>query len=271
MLGTRNINVEDTSGRFVTDMQDLAMSERSAESEAIFEKNGLSDTDLKNEFRSDTGIPPFGPAAPLRAFKTWSLSSDQRIEAAYYDTDLRAAEAIMKLYMDGVETSIVERVFSLGMLGLKAKRRLVPTRWSISATDDIISGTLVKQIEVNPTIDHYEVTQYSHLANDYSVILIPDDVWRFEMLENWFLNTGQMLSGGDYEDARRLKHNPTIAGAYFASRLAVAEHLARRRKRGCRPCTTRDPSAIYNLLRRMANKRRRTWSSEKTTTKVRKS
>ena len=63
MLGTRNINVEDTSGRFVTDMQDLAMSERSAESEAIFEKNGLSDTDLKNEFRSDTGIPPFGPAA----------------------------------------------------------------------------------------------------------------------------------------------------------------------------------------------------------------
>lgn len=231
VLGTRNINVEDTSGRFVMDMQDLAMSERPAESEAIFEKNGLSDTDLKNEFRFDTGIPPFGPAAPLRAFKTWSLSSDQRIEAAHYDTDLRAAEAIMKLYIDGVETSIVERVFSLGMLGLKAKRRLVPTRWSISATDDIISGTLVKQIEVNPTIDHYEVTQYSHLANDYSVILIPDDVWRFEMLENWFLNSGQMASGGDYEDARRLKHNPTIAGAYFASRLAVAEHLARRRKR----------------------------------------
>lgn len=231
VLGTMKIKVQDTSDRFVMKMQDLAMSGSPAESEAIFEKKWLSDTDLKNEFRIDIGITPFGPAAPLRAFKTWSLSSDQRIEAAHYDSDLRAADAIMKLYMDGVETSIVERVLSLGMLGLKKKRRLVPTRWSISATDDIISGTLVKQVEMNPTIDYFEVTQYSHLANDYSVILIPDDVWRFEMLENWFANSGQIASGGDYEDARRLKHSPTIAGAYFASRLAVAEHLARRHRR----------------------------------------
>jgi hypothetical protein len=231
VLGTMSINVQDISGRYVENIQELAMSERPAESEATFEKRPLSDIDLKEGLQLDTGVTPFGPAAPLRAFKASSLSADQRIEAAYYDTDLRAADAMMKLYMHGVETSIVQRVLSMGMLGLKKKRKLVPTRWSISATDDIISGMLVRANEINPTIDLFEVTQYSHLANYYSVILIPDDVWSFEMMERWFANSGQMATGVDYEDASGLNHNPTIAGAYFAARLAVAEHLARRHKK----------------------------------------
>src|SRR5919198_2707619 len=164
VLGTMSINVQDIAGRYVENIQELAMSERPAESEAIFEKKPLSDVDLKEELRLDSGVMPFGPAAPLRAFKTSSLSADQRIEAAFYDTDLRAADAMMKLYMHGVETSIVQRVLSMGMLGLKKKRKLMPTRWSISATDDIISAMLVKANEINPTIDLFEVTQYMHLA-----------------------------------------------------------------------------------------------------------
>ena len=231
VLGTKSINVQDTSGRFVRDLQVLAMSKSPAESEAMFEKNRLTDTGVMSEFRIDFGITPFGPTAPLKAFKTASFSTDQRIETTHSDSDLPAADAIMKLYLDGVETSVVERVFSLGMLGLKKKRRLVPTRWSISATDDIISSTLAKKIEVNPIIDYFEVTRYCHLANDYSVILMPDEVWRFEMLENWFSTTGQISSSGDYEDARKLQHNPTIGGSFFASRLAVAEHLTHRQKR----------------------------------------
>jgi DNA repair protein NreA len=117
------------------------------------------------------------------------------------------------------------------MLGVKKKRKLVPTRWSISATDDIISSMLVKEIGMNPTIDLFEVTRYSHLANYYSIILIPDDMWIFEMIESWFTSRGQATIGADNEDERGLNHNPTIAGAYFAARLAVAEHLAHRHKK----------------------------------------
>jgi DNA repair protein NreA len=231
VLGTMSVNVKDISGRYVENIQELAMSERPAESEATFEKRPLSDVDLKEGLRLDNGVTPFGPAAPLRTFKASSLSADQRIEAAYYDTDLRAADAMMKLYMLGVETSIVQRVLSMGILGLKKKRKLVPTRWSISATDDIISSMLVKANEMSPTIDLFEVAQYSHLANSYSVILIPEDVWSFEMMEFWFANSGQMATGVDYEHARGLNHNPSIVGAYFAARLAVAEHLAHRHKK----------------------------------------
>jgi hypothetical protein len=231
VLGTRSSNVQAISGRYVESIQELAMSERPAESEATFEKKPLSYVDLKEGLRLDSGITPFGPAAPLRALKTSSISADPRIESVYYDTDLRAADAMMKLYMSGIETSIVQRVLSMGMVGIKKKRKLVPTRWSISATDDIISGMLIEANEINPTIDLFEVTQYSHLANYYSIILIPDDTWSFEVMEFWFANSGQMATGVDYEDASAFNHNPKIAGAYFAARLAVAEHLARRHKK----------------------------------------
>src|ERR671922_1723777 len=231
--GVASLKVNDTSsGRYLESLQELAMSERPADSEASFEKRLLlADVELEKELRLNTESAPFGPAAPIKTFKASSLSADQRIESAHYDTDLRAADAIMELYRRGVETSSLQRVFSVGMLGLKKNRKLVPTRWSISATDDIISGRLVKENEINQAIDLFEVTQYSHLANNYSVILVPDDVWSFEMIESWFTNSGQIATGSDYEDARGLDQYPSIAGAYFAARLAVAERLSRRRRK----------------------------------------
>jgi hypothetical protein len=231
VLGTMNVNIHDISSRYLENMQELAMSERPAETEATFEKRAVVDAHMQKELRLDHVATPFGLAAPLRGFKVSSLSADQRIETVYYDTDLRAADAMMELYRRSVEMSIIQRVLSMGMLGVKKKRKLVPTRWSISATDDIISSMLVKEIGMNPTIDLFEVTRYSHLANYYSIILIPDDRWIFEMIESWFTSRGQVATGADNEDERGLNHNPTIAGAYFAARLAVAEHLARRHKK----------------------------------------
>ena len=232
VLGTMNVNVHDvSSSRYLENMQELAMSESPAEAEATFEKRPVADAHMQKELRLNHEATPFGPAAPLRRFKVSSLSADQRIETAYYDTDWRAAEAMMELYRRSVEISIIQRVLSMGMLGVKKKRKLVPTRWSISATDDIISSMLVKEIGMNPTIDLFEVTRYSHLANYYSIILVPNDRWIFEMIESWFTSRGQVATGADNEDERGLNHNPTIAGAYFAARLAVAEHLARRHKK----------------------------------------
>jgi hypothetical protein len=229
--GTFSMNVHDTSGRYLENMQELAMSERPVESEATFEKKPLPDVELEKEVRLNADAAPFGPAAPLKTFKASSLSADQRIEAAHYDTDLKASDAVMDLYRRGVETSSIHKVLSVGMLGLKKNRKLVPTRWSISATDDTISNRLARENEANPAIDMFEVTQFSHLANYYSVVLMPDEVWSFEMIESWFTGCGQIATGSDHEDARGLDHYPTIAGAYFAARLAVAENLASRRRK----------------------------------------
>jgi DNA repair protein NreA len=226
--GVLDANVYDTSGRYIESLQELAMTSKPAESEALFEKRPIVDIEQEKELGESA---PFGPIAPLRNFKTTSLSVDKRLEDVYYDKDLHAAEAIVDLYYEGVEVSRIHRVLSVGMLGLKKNRKLVPTRWSITATDDIISVNLIKGLESYLQIDRFEVYKYSHLGNHYSIILIPDEVWSFEMKEVWFDNNGNIGMGIDFEDARGLDHYPSIAGAYFAARLGIAEHLSERRRK----------------------------------------
>jgi hypothetical protein len=121
------------------------------------------------------------------------------------------------------------------MLGRKNKRHLVPTRWSISATDDIISSYLVKKIELFQSIDKFEVIKYNHFSNYYSIIFIPSDVWSFEMVEAWYdqNNVNKFFLESDYEDATGLDHYPRIAGAYFAAKLGVLEYLTSSKKRKC--------------------------------------
>ncbi len=229
--GVTSMNIHDTTGRYVENLQDLAMSERPVESEATFEKQTITEIEHDKEVRLNAEAAPFGPSAPIKSFKASSMSADKRIESAYYDKDLSASSAIVGLYESGVEISRIHRVLSIGMLGMKKGRRLVPTRWSITATDDIISKKLVQENDTSESTDLFEVNRYSHLSNYYSVILLPDDVWSFEMIEGWFTADGGLGIAADYEDARGLDHYPTIAGAYFAARLAVAEHLSRRRRR----------------------------------------
>ncbi|HEY7081877.1 MAG TPA: hypothetical protein VH500_19460 [Nitrososphaeraceae archaeon] len=226
--GVSKVDVHNVSGRYVESLQEVAMTNKSVESEATFERMPISDLEQERDSGFDTDSAPFGPAAPLKSFKTSSstISVDQRIEDAYYDKDLSAAQAIVELYLDGVEVSTLHRVLSIGMLGLKKNRKLVPTRWSISATDDIISANLIKRIETYSMIDRFKIYKYVHLGNYYSVILIPDEIWSFEMQEAWYDdNSGNMQIGIDFENVNGLDHYPSIAGAYFAARLGVAEYL----------------------------------------------
>jgi len=229
--GVLDIDIHTTGGKYIDSLQELAMASKSAESEATFEKKPIFDVQQEKELGLDTESAPFGPVAPLKNFKTSSFSVDQRLENVYYDKDLHAAEAVVELYKKGVEVSRIHRVLSMGMLGLQKNRRLVPTRWSISATDDIISVNLIRGIHTYPTIDFFEIYKYSHLGNYYSIILIPDNIWSFEMQEAWFDNNGNLGIGADFEDAKGLDHYPSIAGAYFAARLGVAEHLLKRRRK----------------------------------------
>ena len=134
---------------------------------------------------------------------------------------MKAEDAVLKLYNSGIEISKIQKCFSIGMLG--KKRKLVPTKWSITATDDIISKSIVDEVLENNIIDTSKVFAYEHLGNIFSIILFPHR-WIFEMVEAWYSN-GILGFGSDNEDARGINHPPRIAGAYFAAKLAVSEYL----------------------------------------------
>ena len=107
------------------------------------------------------------------------------------------------------------------MLG--QKRKLVPTKWSITATDDIICKSLTAEVLDYSLIDSCRVFSHEHLGNIFTIVLFPHR-WIYEMIEAWYSN-GVMGFGSDYEDARGIDHPPAIAGAYFAAKLGVLEYL----------------------------------------------
>ena len=213
--GIQKVPIEQTEGRYIENLQEVTMSSKPTDLDLIFNKKVSSNISINGE------SAPFGPIGEIKSAKFSGSTSSKPIEKIFYDKDIDASDAVLKLYNSGIEISKIQKCFSIGMLG--KKRKLVPTKWSITATDDIISKSIVENILENNVIDVCKIFSYEHLGNIFSVILFPHR-WMFEMIEAWYSN-GIIGFGSDYEDARGIKHPPHIAGAYFAGKLAVSEYL----------------------------------------------
>ena len=215
--GIQKVPVNDPTGRYIENLQELAMSETATDSDIQFYK-ATSPVGLLDGYSA-----PFGPIGEIKSVKFSSSPSQRQIEKVYYDRDLLASDAVLKLYNSGIEISQIQKCFSIGMMG--KKRKLVPTRWSITATDDIISQSLIDETLDYPLIDGTRVFHFGHMGNLFSVILFSHR-WLYEMIEAWY-SKGVLGFGSDHEDARGIDHPPEIAGAYFAAKLAVGEYLVR--------------------------------------------
>jgi hypothetical protein len=213
--GIQKMSIEQTEGRYIENLQEVTMSSKPTDLDLIFSKNVSSNISIDGE------SAPFGPVGEIKSAKFSGSTSTKPIEKIFYDRDMKAQDAVLKLYNSGIEISKIQKCFSIGMLG--TKRKLVPTKWSITATDDIISKSIVEKILENNLIDVCKIFSYEHLGNIFSVILFPHR-WIFEMVEAWYSN-GVLGFGSDNEDARGMKHPPHIAGAYFSAKLAVSEYL----------------------------------------------
>lgn len=219
--GVQNVSVAQPQGRYIESLQELAMSSNTPDSDIVFQKHTSPITTIDGE------SAPFGPIGEIKTAKFSGMSTNQTIEKTYYDKDLKAGDAVVSLYDSGIEISKIQKCFSIGMFG--KERKLVPTRWSITATDDIISKSLVAEILDCQTIDSCQVFTHEHLGNIFSVFLFPHR-WIFEMEEAWYTDKGEIGFGADAEDANGIDHYPSIAGAYFAAKLGIAEYLKRKQR-----------------------------------------
>lgn len=231
LKGTMIHNVSKISDRYIESLQDMALSKRAVDSTMTFEKIPSQYLNEMVLSKSDLEEIPTVFSAPVSEFKIYPSTSDEKIEKKYYDGDLLASDAVVELYENNVDITRIAKVLSIGMLGRKKNRKLVPTKWSITAADDIVSMNLLKKIKDNTVLDCYLVFDFNHLGNYYSIIFIPDDVWNFEMIESWIDTNGRVHIGSDYESGKNIDHYPSIAGAYFAARLAAAEYLFKKRKK----------------------------------------
>lgn len=209
-------------------IQELAISFFPIDTEVFFERKPSGAIVLSSEFE------PFGPSAPIKSLKIGSYKTIKPIEKAYYDFDMKAEEAVMMAYSSNIDVSVIQRAFSSGCFGLKKNRRFVPTRWSITAVDSIISNNLIRKIKSFPIINEYQVYSFNNIGNKFIVLMMPTK-WKYESMEAWWPGTfwnpwKNVVIYGDYENFSGRKTYAEIGGCYYAARLAVTEKLIEMRK-----------------------------------------
>ena len=194
----------------------------------------LKPTDLEinlikkpNYIKEDDKITmPIRIVAPLKNIRiTENTKIHTKIDKVFSDTDLKAGEAINYLYNNEFGEQFLQQLLSIGILGLKKNRRLMPTRWSITATDDIIGKELIKEIKNYNKIEDCRLFFDNYLGNYYFILLMPE-LFGYELFEYSMRHSQIKEEWTDFEDYfGRKDYASNSVGGYYSVRLSVLEYL----------------------------------------------
>jgi hypothetical protein len=221
--GKESVKVTDLDNKIVGKLQEIVLAKSSVESEAKFKH-------IPRGFSLSDEHLPYGPSALLEDFSVGNAYWDRKLEKVYYDTDRKAADAIISLYEEGALFSQLQKALSVGAMGVAKKRKLVPTRWAITACDSILANHYIEQTRNFEIIENYEVFEFSSLNNYYAILLLPT-AWQYEWMEAFLHVLGnEEVIFSDYETNRGKKEYSTVGGCYYSCKFAIAEALARARR-----------------------------------------
>jgi len=250
-------------GNFAKNTREIAMAKKPVNIEVELEKR-------PGQNISGGRAKPVSASGDVEAFNLGENPTvERKIEDMFYDRDAKAETAIDELHDKGVDKYQIQQSFTAGMLGEDENRELVPTRWSITATDDMISKKLRRQVKDFQQLGQIEYYNNEYVGNDFHIFLIPGR-WEYELIEMkrpgsvWNASTpstsdsqGSLSTGKppntaentyiaqNYEPySGRTSYAEQTAGAFYAARLGTLEHL-RNRKRQAKALILRDVSPEY--------------------------
>ena len=204
--------------------QELALSSKPVSTEIFLKKKPTF------EFTVDKVFQPMTNPAPLhRAILEENPHVPKKVDYLINDTDMKSTDAIKELYTSRIKIDHLQKLLSIGLLGKKTARRMVPTRWSITATDDTISKQHLEKIRYLPQANQITLYSGNFLGNYIEALILPGH-FSFEAIEAW-------QSGSTYSDHKtefsqdhetfngRKKYAFNVTGGYYAMRLPLTEHL----------------------------------------------
>ncbi len=221
----RSKTIEDvkSASRNVLNMQEMILATKPVDVEIKFHKIP------KYSISFSPISQPMGPSGQLEKFR---ITENPRIPGKaekIINDELKSAEMAKRLFNKKFDIYYISKILSAGLMG--TDRKIVPTRWSITATDDMLSKELMKKIREYPQINEFLVYSNTYLDNHFEILLIPGP-WSFEQFEAWAPRTLWTLS----------EEKPVIAvesegfegrsdyaikegGGYYAGRFGVCEFL----------------------------------------------
>ncbi len=225
------------NSRFQSKVQDSRLNKKFlqiAQEIALASKPVDIEIELKNRLnvgrKIDRITKPQGMRAGLKKARITSNVKIHRKVDKVMNDEIKASEGIEYLYKNNFNEYTLNKILSVGVLGLKKNKRLVPTRWSITATDDTIGKNLLKQIRDYKWIEDYELFFGEFMGNCYLILLFPN-VWSYELFELYLPGSSwnpsqEIKASTDFENYYgRKNYASATAGGYYAARLPILEYL----------------------------------------------
>jgi hypothetical protein len=225
IYGKFKTEIKAKNNKFTNLMQEVSMAYKSVSTEFFLKKPPAYRLEINKH------LPLIGNPAYLENVRLEENPQIKpKVEYLVSDTENKAVNSILELYKSQIAVTNINKILSAGLLGLKTQRKLVPTRWSITAVDDTISKNLLKNIKYYPEINEILLFHGYYVGNHYEILLLPDK-FSFEVMEAympgslWNLQSGTNLSQ-DYERFNGRKYYAdSVTGAYYTMRLALCEYL----------------------------------------------
>ncbi len=226
----KKANISTGKNFLIKVMQEISLAYKPVSTEFFLRKPP------KQTFEINKHMPIIGNPAPLQyARLEENPKVKPKVDYLVSDIDCKSVDSIRELFSSQIPISNISKILSAGLLGLKSQRRLVPTRWSITAVDDTISKQLLKKIRYYPEINEILLFNSKYNGNHYEILLLPDkfsfEVIEAEMHGSLWNETGHASIMKDYELFHgRTDYASDVTGAYYANRLALCEYLEKIKK-----------------------------------------
>lgn len=222
IYGRTQSNIKKLQTKFLSVLKEIAMTHSSVSAEFKLKKP------ISPNNEKESRVPLISNSALVKSVRLEENPKIKpRVDYLVNDTDAKSETSILELEKSKISTESIIKILSAGLLGLKKNRKLVPTRWSITAVDDALSKNKLKKIRYYPQIDEIQLFNSYYLGNHYEVLLLPEN-WEFEVIEISLKDYGVWH---DYESFfPRKEYAKSVTGAYYANRLAVTEYLEKIKK-----------------------------------------
>lgn len=210
--------------------KELAMTHKPTSTEFFLKKKPISKINASSVF-----MPMTNPAPIQKVLLQENTKVLKKVDYLVNDSDAKAINAINELYSSNIDNEHLQKLLSIGLLGQKTQRKMVPTRWSITAIDDIVSKKLLEKIRYYKEIEEILVFSGNYLGNYIEILILPG-IFSFEAIEVWmesslYQQKENKVYASDFETFNgRKTYAKNVTGGYYAMRLPVTEYLEKIKK-----------------------------------------
>ncbi len=221
IYGRKQQHIKQVQSPFIQVLKEVAMTHKSVSTELLLKKP------IQSNKENDASTPLITKAATLESARLEENAPVKPKIDSIVNEDIRATTAILELTHNGISSETLTKLLSAGLLGNNFRRKMVPTKWAITAVDDTISKKNLEKIRTFPVISEYYLFNATYLGNHYEFILFPQS-YAFEVIE---YSLALERAWQDYESIiPRKDYADSVTGAYYANRLALTEYLIKIKK-----------------------------------------